>query len=934
MKRNAPLNGLLAITLSLSGFLFNPVQAESYTRYLTKVPGATSVDERQAEIQKRLREAVATGRLTTLRSQEFTKQLDKIADLEASYRASHGKLSLWENLKLLFELDKLSRKIEQSLSDRLVADLKFGDRINLIDKRIGDGLSSHRLTSQEASGLKYDLNRIKTSYTAFGGNRESLSDSQALQLAIDLDRLSNRLETTMHDRQIELPEIDKAQAELVKKIDAGIASKKLTASEAKDLKAVFQTIADKEAKLKGFGRPLTSQESLNLAIDLEKLSREIDLQLRDEEVEAQDFASKKNTVAYKIASGVLTGKLTLPEANYLKDGLDKINSQEATWTKSEGKLTSEERKSLLLSLEKLAISLERRLFDQRYTWGGASKTIANLQDRIEKARSSGRISQSDQGRLSKELDKIKANWNSIREKDKYSLNESVFVVQSLEDLNQNLAETLRDRDVVIPKLEQRKNQVDQRIAVGVVSGRLTSGEGQRLLDQFDVITERESVYRASKKEISDRQRLALALMLERLSAKVERAIHEGNRFNPSFEQLKDELKEDIKEGIIAGKVTEEEAEKFSSELDRVDTMEKGFRGTSSDLTATQALTIAQNLESLKESVRTEVSVVDASTQQVEKRKGELAQRISEGVTSGKLSKNDASILRKEFQSIHDLTTRYAASGGMSQGEAQTVAYKLEKLGSLIEQKMHDEKISLPSLASLHKKVDSRLAKSIAGGAISLDDSKDFKRSLENIARMEMSFRYSGDGLSYPESMMLATRLNQLNQEIDNKLAGKSPSFTGIDDRIDSTAKRIADGVNTRKLATDKANSLKKELDRISSAKVAFAHSQGGFNLEETETLVRDLDRLNSEIDLRMKGQKFAWSDIDRRQSSLEYKLNLAIKSGKLKGSDKDLLVSQLDKIKRAKSAFTMSDGNLNFFERVSLGEALDRFDQLMKSTVK
>ena len=50
---------------------------------------------------------------------------------------------------------------------------------------------------------------------------------------------------------------------------------KETEAEAKALKAEFQTIADKEAKLKGYGRPLTSQESLALAIDLEKLSREI-----------------------------------------------------------------------------------------------------------------------------------------------------------------------------------------------------------------------------------------------------------------------------------------------------------------------------------------------------------------------------------------------------------------------------------------------------------------------------------------------------------------------------------------------------------------------------------------------------------------------------------------------------------------------------------
>ena len=293
MKRSKPLAGLLAITISLSCGSNARLEAADFSKYVTKVPGVTNVDERQAQIQKRLREAVSTGRLDLIKSQDFNNELEKIADLEASYRASHGNLSLWENLKLLFQLDSLSRKIEQSLADRQVADLDVSDRIDQIQKRIADGLMSHRLTLQESNDFKYDLDRIDNAFKNYGGKSENLSDTQAFHIALDLDRLSSRLESTMHDRQIELSEIDTAQKELEVKIANGIKDGKLNNEDAAELKAEFKSIADKEERLKGFGRPLTSQETLALAIDLEKLSRELDLKVRDADVEEKDYQARR-----------------------------------------------------------------------------------------------------------------------------------------------------------------------------------------------------------------------------------------------------------------------------------------------------------------------------------------------------------------------------------------------------------------------------------------------------------------------------------------------------------------------------------------------------------------------------------------------------------------------------------------------------------------
>lgn len=945
MKRRAPIFGLLAITLSLG--LGTPSNAEGLSSYLEKVPGSASVDLRQAEIEKRLREAVAAGRISQLDSQEFSRELDKVADLEAAYRASHGKLSLWENLKLLYQLDNLSRKVEQSLSDRQVADSDLGSRIVGVQNRIEDGLNSKRLTEQEASGFKYDLERIQSLHQLLTSSSSSsirLTDAQSLQLALDLDRLSSRLESTMHDRQIELPEIDKAQDEIAARLAAALDKGILSKDEADDLKEEFQKVAEREATLKSYGRPLTSEESLALAVDLEKISRELDLKMRTKDTEGSDYKDKEAKVSARIAAGVVTGKLTLAEASYLKDRLEKLEAKATEWRKQGEGLSADESRALLLDLEKLSIQVERRLNDPRYSWMGLSKAVADLQIRMEAAKEAGRISEADLTRLNKDLDKIKANWEQVRaagiegkggSEGTYPLKDTVYIVFSLDQLSDKLADTLSDRDVELPELEARKTYIDQRIAAGVVSGRLTPDEGQRLLDEFDRINEKESVFRASKKELSERDKLALAVMVEKLSTRVERSIHEGARYNPGFEQLRQKMKDAIEEGIIAGSIVDEEAEKLKAELLRIESSEKSFRGMGGDLTASQALTVAQSLVSLQEAIEEQLLEADTVVIDLDKRREQLAQRISEGVVAGKLSAEDAESLRKEFERLDSLNKKYASSGGLSKGESVAMAYSLARLGSRIEEKMKDDRIALPSLKALHDQIDQRLAKSIASGALTSDRVKEYKDRLEAIARMEMGFRYTGDGLSYPESMMLANQLDDLNRKLDSALSGKSPSFAGIEDRLDKVGKRIADGIVGKKIDAEAAGSLKTELDRISNARVAFAHSEGGYNLEETETLVRDIDRLNSEIDLHMKGQKLAWSDIDNRQTSLEKTLKQLISQGKIKGADARVLLDQLDKIKRAKAAFTLSDGNLNYFERVSLGEALDNFNRaIQKSAVK
>jgi polyhydroxyalkanoate synthesis regulator phasin len=934
MKRALSLVGILAISFGLSGALSSPAHSADLSKFLPSGGGIVNIDERQAQLERRISDAVSAGRLTRGESQTFLDELDKIAELKANFKASSDNLSTWESLKLVFQLDTLSRRLEQSLRDRTLSGADLDFRIREIESRLADARSSKRLTEQEANEISYEINRIKLRLGAYASDN-LINDVESLNLALALDAVSGRLESTMHDRQYQLPNIDKLQSELEKRISEGVASGKIDAKEATELKEDFKSIADREAKLKRFGRPMTSVETLELALDLEKLAQSIDKFSTTSSSTSPDYAKRKERIEARTARGLVSGKLTLAEAYQLKEQLTELETDEKRWTQTDGSLSPEEQKALTVELEKLAAALERRLVDISKTWPGISEKLDTLDRRITAARSKGRLSESDATALSKELSRISAKWNSyghIDDDGVYPLSESLEVSTSIERLNQKLSDSLHDRTVEIPKLDVLNNSVDERIAFGITTGKLSLSDAKRFIDEFDGIITKQMGYQASGNDLQDRERLLVALEYQQLLAKVERAIHDNVQGLTTDEQ-KLQINEQIGEGVASGKLTESESTMLKSELARVRALEATYKGSGNKLSGKEALTVLQELKTLQAGVRREVQDTEIASSDLGKRMDELQLRIATGVTTGKLTVAEATNLRKDLSKIKDQEREYSDDGGISRGEATTLAYLLEKLGANIEAAMRDSQVSLPNIQRSQEEIDRKLANAVVDGTIGLEQVERFGKKLEDIGRLELSFRYSGDGLSFAESSTLKSELETLSKSIDDVIA-KGERSTGLDEGIQKTASRINDGIQNKKLAPDAASALKAEIDRIQKAKLAFAHSQGGYDLQETESLVKDLDRLNAELDLRLRGQNFAWSDIDRRQQSVELQMRSAIKSGKLNPSEARRIQQELDRIKRAKAAFTVSDGDLNYFERVSLAEALDKLDDMMKKRTR
>jgi hypothetical protein len=159
-------------------------------------------------------------------------------------------------------------------------------------------------------------------------------------------------------------------------------------------------------------------------------------------------------------------------------------------------------------------------------------------------------------------------------------------------------------------------------------------------------------------------------------------------------------------------------------------------------------------------------------------------------------------------------------------------------------------------------------------------------------------------------------LEKLNGRIDTQIAGQTARverYRWAEWRV--IAKQIGQALLAQKINGATASQLKREVDRVAQAKIAFETSGGGLNLAETESLVRDLDRLTRSLDIRQGvGQVVAWTDIDGRQARAEARIAQDTAQGKLSASKASKAKKQLQTFKLVKAAMKGSaGGNFHLF---------------------
>lgn len=229
---------------------------------------ALSLQDRRDLLRKKITDAKSAGLLKPdTVGDELLAELARIESKETFYKLD-GSLNDTETLIIAGDIDKLNDKFEAT-KQKLPS---VSDRKTALEAKLNGALASGRLESKAADDIRKEIARISFLESTFKGNDGNIDQNETVALNREYDGVESKLTALLPA----LPDIDKIQDEINKKIEEGAAKGTISSAKAMELKGEYERIARIEDAFRKTDNSLVEWEVLALNRDLEKLSSQVD----------------------------------------------------------------------------------------------------------------------------------------------------------------------------------------------------------------------------------------------------------------------------------------------------------------------------------------------------------------------------------------------------------------------------------------------------------------------------------------------------------------------------------------------------------------------------------------------------------------------------------------------------------------------------------
>ena len=341
------------------------------------------IDGQQILQAQRINDGVSAGKISRREFDILKAESDRIAAAET--RARSNGLQLDETIALATDLDKFRARVDASLNNVASnpgvgggqwgggsgggqwgggSGSGFDGRQANVMQRIQDGLSSGKLTADEADDLKYDMHRLEQLERSYKATHNQLTPQELDVLNNGLNSIISQLNSKLNDIPGAYPEIDKKQADLANKIDSMLRNGQLSSSDASALKAKLSWIANVEATMRQSGGSLDSSEAANLNQDLDRVAQRLDRGAAGgSAAAAAEIASKKAALLKLIDDGTNFGRFTPLESKILRDQYQHIGWLEQRLGKG-GKFDTADQTEILAEIGRLSTMINQELSER------------------------------------------------------------------------------------------------------------------------------------------------------------------------------------------------------------------------------------------------------------------------------------------------------------------------------------------------------------------------------------------------------------------------------------------------------------------------------------------------------------------------------------------------------------------------------------------
>lgn len=816
------------------------------------------VNERMSRIERRIVEAVSAGRLPSTEAKSLRNELDRIAEMQAVFRALPVTTANWHNQALNYELDQLTDGLERAMHDRDVvpADLEFLKDDTL--RRIDSAARQERLTASEVVNLKQELNRITALEHMLLKQQGKLTYSDKLTLAIDLDHLSASLRRQMAERTVKPFDVNEAVAAVEKRTEDAVKSATIAGDVAAAIKGQLTEIRANAAKNGDASKSNDSKSIIALGLWIESVSNRLDEQIHRAKKMVPDFEDRSQIDDALIATALVDGRLNPMEALELKEDLEFIRAEYAK-LKAAGAPKGEEEFAFQLSLARLEGLIDRQLHGPSMMWSGVPAFHAHLDTRIKEALAAGRLTVDEAKALESDSDfqaaKMRALGGLLRIKETAT---ALDLAIALQQLSAKIDKTMKDRDMVAADIDSLHSAIDQRIGDALITGKLNLDEGRSMSEQLSQVATLRDQHRTSDGVLTPREKWQVAYELQETASDLEELVHDHPALFPGLEVRRAQIDEMVTEGLSSGRFTLAEAESIRALVALNQDSEKGLRGAGPGFTADQAVALVTGLERQHARLERQLRERQIPTSDLVAKQGQVERKIAHFFSLGYLTPAEAETLRSQYNSVvNALRHMRGASGGLSYGERLAFLYGLERLSATVERSARTVPLPLPNVAVAHKELETKIGTALASGRLPLQEAMDLKGLVDELILTTARARVSGGGFSYPEALVAVVDVQRLGRRLQLRVAALKQPLPDIDSRQADLEKRIQSAKVSGKLNAEQSNWLRGELDRIADGEVAYRMSEESLNFMEAINLVQELDRVNRRLEqlVRMNSEK-------------------------------------------------------------------------------
>lgn len=556
------------------------------------------------DIDLRMAVALEEGSLTPLEALELKEDYDEIRSTREKM-LQENKLNADSEMALALDVARLEGRLERQLHGptRLWPGLTVS--IANTSHRIQDALKAKRLGEEEAKSLTDELralNKRKFSYGKGEGSAGSLSD-QVLSLTEEFQRISAKLEKSMKDREMEIPSVDALRQAIDGRIADFACSGEISVGNARTAVLALAELNSIKEKYAASESEFSARERFALAYELERLSSNLEEQIHAHEALFPGLETRRAQIEALINEGLSSGRLEKINAELYRQKLAENSRLEKQYRADSIGLTGDKALELISGLEQVFVQVDRAIREKQVLLSDLVSLEAAVEKKIRTGFSSGLLSPARADLLRLRYDAVVSAFNKMRAEDGgLSYGERLAFAYGFERMKANVERSLRHLPMDIPSVEEKRLELEQKLAGLLATGRLPLNEVKQLKGLLDQYRDSSQEKHSSSGGISYPEFVILAIELNKLSHHIDESVRTQAKRLPDIDTMQSELTKSLEEKKAAGKVSAALYKSLKDELDKVSEAEAAFRISDETLNFAETLNLVASLQSIKERI--------------------------------------------------------------------------------------------------------------------------------------------------------------------------------------------------------------------------------------------------------------------------------------------------------------------------------------------